>query len=208
MNNRKEGEDRGWRDGRILTTYLFTFLPLYLFNPNKMTTLKRPEAKESNSYFKKYVDQVDGDDFLNVLEETLPKTVAFLRSIPTTKWDFRYADGKWSVKEVLLHIIDTERIMAYRALRIARNDKTPLSGFEQDDYIPFVDAENRSPESLLEEYKAVRKASIELFRYFNNEMLNRIGTASGNAFSVRALGFVIAGHEAHHLKILKEKYID
>jgi hypothetical protein len=173
-----------------------------------MNTLKKPETNESASYFKRYIDQVDGGDFLKTLEEALPKTVAFLNSLDAEKWNYRYADRKWSVKEVLLHVIDTERIMAYRALRIARNDKTPLTGFEQDDYIPFVDAENRSPTSLIEEYKAVRKASIEMFRYFNDEMLNRIGTASGNPFSVRALGFIIAGHEAHHLKIVKERYLD
>ena len=172
------------------------------------TTLKRPEAKESSNYYILYVDQVDGNDFLKVLEEAMPKTVDFLNSLDAAKWDYRYADGKWSIKEVLLHMFDTERIMAYRALRIARNDKAPLQGFEQDEYIPFVDAENRSPESIIEEYKAVRKATIEMFRYFNDDMLNRVGTASGNPFTSRALGFVIAGHEAHHLKIVKERYLD
>ena len=171
------------------------------------TTLKRPEPKESNSYYAKYVEQVDGNNFMSALEMILPKTVVFLNSLDAAKWNYRYADGKWSIKEVMLHILDTERIMAYRALRIARNDKTPIPGFEQDDYIPFTDAENRSPASIIEEYKAVRKATIEMFRHFNDDMLSRVGTASGNPFTPRALGYIIAGHELHHLRIVKERYL-
>ncbi len=171
------------------------------------TTLKRPETKESNDYYKTYINQVDGDNFLNVLEESLPQTIAFLNSLDAEKWNYRYADGKWSIKEVMLHVIDTERIMAYRALRFARNDKTPLAGFDQDEYIPYVDAENRSAASIIEEYEAVRKASIQMFSYFNDEMLSSVGTASGNPFTTRALGFVIAGHEAHHLRIVRERYL-
>ncbi len=172
------------------------------------TTLKKPEAKESADYYKKYIGLVDGNDFLNVLEMLMSKTVTFLNALDAAKWNYRYAEGKWSIKEVMLHVLDTERIMTYRALCIARNDKTPLPGFEQDDYIPFMDTENRSPESIIEEYMAVRKATIEMFRYFNDDMLNRIGTASGNPFTPRSLGFVIAGHELHHMSIIRERYID
>ena len=170
-------------------------------------TLKRPEPKESNDYYKTYISKVVGDNFLNVLEMLVPKTVALLSSLDDSKWNYRYADGKWSIKEVMMHVVDTERIMAYRALRIARNDKTPMPGFEQDDYIPFTNAENRSPESIIAEYKAVRRATIELYKYFNDEMLSRVGTASGNSFTPRALGYVIAGHELHHLGILRERYL-
>ncbi len=171
-------------------------------------SLKRPEEKESNVYYKKYIDQVHSDNFLNVLENTKPDTLAFLNALEESKWNFRYAEDKWSIKEVMMHIIDTERIMAYRALRIARNDKTPLPGFEQDDYIPFTNAQNRTPASIIDEYLAVRRATTEMFRYFDDEMLNRMGTASGNPFTPRALGFIIAGHEAHHLRIVKERYFD
>ena len=171
------------------------------------TTLKRPEPKESNTYYTKYVNQVDGNDFLLALKMLMPKTVAFLNSLDASKWDYRYAEGKWSIKEVMLHIIDTERIMACRALRIASNDKTPMPGFEQDDYIPFTNASSRSPKSIIEEYTAVRKASIQLFEYFNDDMLNRVGTASGNSFTPRALGYIIAGHELHHLQIVKARYM-
>jgi len=172
------------------------------------TTLKRPETKESNDYYKIYINQVDGDNFLNVLEESLPQTIAFLHSLNPENWNYRYADNKWSIKEVMLHVIDTERIMAYRALRIARNDKTPLAGFDQDEYIPYVNAENRSPTSIIEEYKSVRNATIEMYKYFSDEMLSAAGTASGNPFTPRALGFVIAGHEKHHLRIVRERYLD
>ena len=172
------------------------------------TTLKKPEAKESADYYKKYIGLVDGNDFVRVLEMLMPKTAAFLNALDAAKWNYRYAEGKWSIKEVMLHVLDTERIMAYRALCIARNDKTPLPGFEQDDYIPFMDTENRSPKSIIEEYMAVRKATIEMFRYFNDDMLNRIGTASGNPCTPRALGYIIAGHELHHMSIIRERYLD
>ena len=171
-------------------------------------TLKKPEAKETSDYYKLYINKVAGDDYLKAMEETMHDTLALLTSLEDAKWDYRYAEGKWSIKEVLLHLIDTERIMTYRALRMARNDKTPLPGFEQDDYIPFVDADQRSPQSILDEYQAVRKATIEMFRYFNDDMLSRLGTASGNPFTPRALGFVIAGHDIHHMSIIRERYLD
>ncbi len=171
------------------------------------TTLKRPQPVESNTYYAKYVDQVEGNNFVLALEMLMPKTVAFLNSLDTAKWNYRYAAGKWSIKEVMIHILDTERVMAYRALRIARNDRTPMPGFEQDDYIPFTDAENRSPKSIIEEYTAVRKASIAMFKNFNDDMLSRVGTANGNPFTPRALGYIIAGHELHHMQIVRERYL-
>lgn len=171
------------------------------------TTLKRPGEKESNEYFRKYIQQVPQDDFLETLEKAASETTAFLKTLNDAQWNYRYAEGKWSVKEVWLHVIDTERVMAYRALRFARNDKTTLPGFEQDDYTPFTNAENRSPESILKEFNAVRNATLELFRNFNDEMLDRLGTANGSPFTPRALGFVIAGHEIHHLNIIKEIYL-
>lgn len=170
-------------------------------------TLKRPEAKESNAYYHKYIGLVSSDDFLKAMEKAMPETVAFLNTLNASQWDYRYAEGKWSIKEVMLHVIDTERIMAYRALRIARNDKTALPGFDENEYVPFADAENRSPKSIIEEYKAVRKSSIEMFRHFNDEMLGRFGSANGNPFTPRSLAFIIAGHEAHHLNIIKERYL-
>jgi hypothetical protein len=108
---------------------------------------------------------------------------------------------------VILHIIDTERIFAYRALRFSRNDQTPLAGFEQDEYIPFLDIQHRSPHSLIEEYKDNRKATITMFKYFSDEMMLRQGYAAGNPLTPLAIGFIIAGHEIHHLEIVKERYL-
>ncbi len=167
----------------------------------------RPLPKESDDYFKKYIGQVAGDDFLRVLEDQQADTHALLRTLPPEKWEYAYAPAKWTLKEVMIHLIDAERIFAYRALRIARNDKTPLPGFEQNDYIPYAHAASRSPESILAEYEAVRRASIELFKSFDEDALKRMGTASEKPFSVRALGFTIAGHEHHHLQVIREKYI-
>lgn len=134
-------------------------------------------------------------------------SVAFFQSIPKDKLDYRYQPQKWSVKDILLHIIDCERIFQYRALRISRNDKTPLPGFEEDDYAIYANASNRSLESLLGEYKAVRSSTISLFETFTQEQLLLIGNASGKDVSVRAIGFIILGHELHHIKIIKERYL-
>ncbi len=170
-------------------------------------TNRRPEDHESHDYFKLYINQVSGDDFLQTLKEVHHNSIEFYKKIPVEKWDYRYDEGKWSIKEVLIHILDTERIFAYRALRIARNDKTPLQGFEQDDYVPFYNVENRSITSLLDEFDALRRSTIAMFQNFDDAMLERMGTASEHPVSVRALAYMIAGHEIHHLRILRERYL-
>lgn len=121
--------------------------------------------------------------------------------------NFSYAQGKWTIAEVLIHLMDTERIFQYRALRFARNDKTELQGFDQDSYVPESQAPNRSRNDILEEFIAIRKSSIALFASLNDEMLLRSGLASGAKMSVRALGFVICGHQVHHFNILQERYL-
>ncbi len=171
------------------------------------TTLQRPDLNESSEYFRLYINKVAGNDIIAALSQGQKTMEQFCQQIPAEKWDFRYAEGKWTIREVLAHLIDTERIMAYRALRVARNDKTPMPGFEQDDYTRYSNANNRSPESLLAEYMSVRAASLALFLNFDDEMFGRIGTASGHPSSPRASAYVIAGHEIHHLAILKEKYL-
>ena len=133
--------------------------------------------------------------------------VSFYESIPLLKHDYAYAEGKWTVKDILLHIIDTERIFAYRALRIARQDKTPLAGFEQDDYVASGNAKARNLENLLQEYKFVRQSTIVLYRSFNLKALNAIGEASGSSISVRAMGYIITGHENHHNQVIEERYL-
>ena len=131
----------------------------------------------------------------------------FLKSIPSSKLNYRYSENKWTIKDIILHLIDAERIFSYRALRIARGDKTELQGFEEDDYVIEANAGERSLSSLLEEYKMVRNATICLFKSFNNEQMLRIGTASNSSISVRAIGIIIQGHEKHHLEIIKERYL-
>ncbi|MCR9290493.1 MAG: DinB family protein [Bacteroidetes bacterium] len=170
-------------------------------------TKKRPEANEYWDYYQTYTNKVEGNDALKTLTDAKSKTIAFLKNLSEKQWNYRYTDNKWSIKEVLLHIIDTERIFAYRALRIARNDKTPLMGFEQDDYIQYNYADNRSSESIIEEYESVRNATLTLFQSMNDESLAFSGTASENPATARALMFIMAGHEIHHLNILKERYL-
>ena len=134
-------------------------------------------------------------------------TSTLLKSWTAEQWDLRYEPGKWSLKEVFIHIMDTERIFAYRALRFARHDQTPLPGFEQDDYIPYLEVSNRSGHSIIEEYESTRRATLSMFKNFSADMMLYNGTASGNSLTPLAIGFIIAGHEIHHLDIVKERYL-
>lgn len=171
-----------------------------------MSIHRRPAAHESMEYSKTYIRKVNNTDFIRVLKQSLAKNLAKLQTLTDDQWNHRYATDKWTVKEVLIHILDTERIFAYRALRISRNDKLPMQGFEQNDYVPYYEVAQRSPTSLIEEYELLRRSTIALFKNMSTDMLNRLGTASGGSFSALALGFMIAGHEIHHWEILKEKY--
>jgi len=143
---------------------------------------------------------------LKHLKDNLKTTKEFILSLPKEKLIYRYAAGKWTIKEVLVHIIDDERIYAYRALRFARNDQTELPGFEQDDYARHSGANERSIKSILQEYTAVRKATIALFAGLPENAFTRTGVANNNLVSVRALAYHIAGHEMHHLNIIKQRY--
>jgi uncharacterized damage-inducible protein DinB len=165
------------------------------------------KASEYNPYYQSYINKTTVLDLKTGLKANKENVVFFLRSIPENKLDYRYTEGKWTIKEILLHIIDTERIFAYRALRIARKDQTPLPGFEQDDYVPESNANLRSFENLLDEYKAVREATITLFNTFGDDVLILTGTASNSPVSVRAMGFIIIGHENHHCDVIKERYL-
>ncbi len=169
--------------------------------------MRRPTSGEASDFYFRYINQVQEEYFLQALMDNAENTPIFLNQLSLSQWHHQYASGKWTIKEVILHVIDSERIFAYRALRIARGDQTPLPGFEQDDYVPLSNANERSPESIINEYKAVRNATLAMFKNFDEEMLNRIGTASDSPVSVLALGFIIAGHEQHHLNILKERYL-
>ena len=168
--------------------------------------MNRPEATEYADYYANYISKVPGSDVLSVLESQRLQMPQLFAGRSERDGSFRYAPGKWTVKEVLGHIADTERIFAYRALRIARDDKTPLPGFEQDDYVRSGAFGDRTLAGLAEEFGAVRTASILLLRSFNEEAWSRRGVASQKEVTVRALGFMMAGHQIHHRIILEERY--
>ena len=167
----------------------------------------RPTPEEYPIYFKAYVDAVPQDDMFAALESSAHELVNLLNGLSEEQLNFRYAEGKWSVKEMVGHILDAERIFAYRALRFSRNDQTELSAFEEDDYVPQSNATHRTRESLVEEFKAVRLSSILFFRSCTEEMLLRSGKANGREVSVRALGWMMAGHLLHHLRVIRERYV-
>ncbi len=166
----------------------------------------RPEPGEYAPYYDRYISLVPGSDILATLDSQRRQTVLLLSGREEEDGDFRYAPDKWNAKEVLGHLCDTERIFAYRALRIARADQTPIEGFEQDDYVRNGPFANRPLAEVIEDYIAVRRATITLFRNLDEAAWSRRGVANKNEMSVRALAYLIAGHELHHRRILEEKY--
>ncbi len=166
-----------------------------------------PEATEYNPYYGQYIQYLKGEDVLGALEKGVTSVNDLMASLTEEKLQSAYAEGKWTIKEVLQHIMDTERIFCNRALRFARNDKTELPGYEQDDYVPFSGANERNSMEMLREYNAIRQATITLFQGFSSEMLARVGVASRSNMSVRAIAHVLAGHERHHLQVIKERYL-
>lgn len=165
-----------------------------------------PDLTTVPPFYQGYVQLVKDNDLFYNLEQSAKITQQLLAKIPETKGTYSYAPGKWTIKELLCHMIDTERIFAYRALRFARNDKTPLHGFEENDYAPEANAHNRTVASIAAEMERLRQTTIDLYRSFTPEMLHRTGTANNTAMSVLNLGFVISGHETHHRNVLGERY--
>lgn len=166
------------------------------------------QPSETVSYFQNYISQVSEEYTLQEeLEISLHRFIKFVQNIPMDKMDYRYDKGKWTIKDIIQHLIDAERIFVYRALRFARNDKTDLPGFEENDYVIEAKANNRTIMQLLTEMSAVREATLLLFKTFSEEQLMRIGTANNNPISVRAIGFVIIGHQNHHQKVFEERYL-
>jgi hypothetical protein len=171
------------------------------------STTTRPQPTEYLPYYERYVSLVPAGDILEILTRQLDSTLALLRSIPEERAGFRYAPDKWSIKELLGHVIDGERIFAYRALRFARNDRTQLAGFEQDDYIRNATFDEGKLSDLADEFEHVRRGNLLMLRHLSDAAWERRGVASDAEVSVRALVFIIAGHELHHLNVLKEKYL-
>jgi len=168
--------------------------------------MKRPLVEEYPLFYKGYVDTVS-DDVLTELEQQIESFPALLRNVPLEKASFAYAEGKWTIKELVGHVIDTERIMAYRALRIARNDTTPLPGFDENNYVSNAHFDDRSLESLAHEFAALRKANMYLIRSLNDLEIAHTGISNEKPISVRALIFIMAGHVNHHAAILKQRYL-
>jgi hypothetical protein len=169
-------------------------------------TIARPQPGEYSPYYDHYISLVADNDILRTLEEQRRQMMLALSGRSEADGDFRYAPDKWSAKEVLGHVCDTERIFAYRALRIARADATPMEGFEQDDYVRNGPFAYRPLADLIEDYIAVRRATVSLLRSLDEAAWSRRGIANKNEVSVRGLAYIIAGHELHHRRILEEKY--
>jgi hypothetical protein len=175
--------------------------------PMQMSATNRPQPDEYNPYYERYTSLVDTTAICTTLERQGQETIALLSGIGEERGGFRYAPDKWSIKELLGHVIDTERIFAYRALRIARCDRTPMAGFEQDDYIRNAQFDELTLAGLIEEFQAVRRSTTLLFNHICTEAWTRRGVANGNEITVRAIAWIIAGHELHHRSILREKYL-
>ncbi len=169
--------------------------------------MQRPKPGDYASYYQTYIDEVIGDDGLKILLEQYESTKEFYSSLSEKEGIISYAEGNWTVKEVIGLITARERVMAYRALCIARGEKQPLPGFEQNDYVIEANFNKRIITDLVEEFCKVRESTIALFNGLEEEKLNHRGTASGKEVTVRALLFIILGHCAHHIKILKTKYL-
>ncbi len=167
----------------------------------------RPAPTEFADFYGGYVAAVPDGDLLQVLEAQGKATIALVEAVPESRGNFAYAPGKWTLKDVLCHIADGERVFSYRALRIARGDQTPLASFDENAWVPEAAAAARTMKDLAEELAAVRASTLALLRHLPAESVTRTGTASGRTISVRALAWIIAGHERHHLRIIRERYL-
>jgi hypothetical protein len=174
--------------------------------PPSALVIGRPNPGEYAPYYDRYISLVPGSDILDTLDAQRRETMLLLCGREESDGDYRYGPDKWTAKEVLGHICDTERVFAYRALRISRGDRTPIEGFEQDDYVRNGPFAQRPFSELVEDYIAVRRAALTLFRNLDEAAWMRRGVANNNEVSVRAIAYTIAGHELHHRRILDEKY--
>jgi len=158
-------------------------------------------------YYHKYINLAISDDLKTALEKHQIELISFLKDIPKKKWNYRYAEGKWSIKEVVQHIIDAERVFTYRALCFARKDQTPLPSFDENIFAANSKADDRSKKDLLKELKAVQASSAQMFESFDEEHLNQTGIASEKSTYVKGIAYIVFGHSLHHKNILKERYL-
>jgi hypothetical protein len=189
---------------------IITFKKIFIFaRTNIHKSIDMIPKNEYAPYFKNYMQLVSKDDksIIEYLVASQKEFESLLRNLPKEKHEFSYSEGKWTMKELIQHIIDTERVFCHRALCFARNDKTSLPGFDQDIFVDYANSNARNYYDLLDEMAIVREGSILLFKSFSKEALLRIGIGSGNEMSVRALGYLFSGHQIHHLNIVKERYL-
>ncbi len=171
------------------------------------TVIERPRADEHSPYYAKYIASVPEGDLVELLREQIGETVELLQNVSADRANYAYAPDKWTIKEVVGHLADVERVMAYRALSFARADKADLPGFDENAWVPTANFAARTLPDLLEEFQAVRAATIEFVRHLGPEELTRRGSANQNDVSVRALLYIVAGHERHHAELLRERYL-
>ena len=173
----------------------------------EIPNIEPPKANEYAAFYANYITKVGEENVLEVLLDSQKSTKRLFSKISERKGNYRYADDKWSIKEVLGHIIDVERIMVYRALRFYRKDKHELAGFNDEEYVTNANYGDRKLSDMLKEFETVRQATLTLFESFETEKLNRAGMASGYLMSVKALMYVVAGHEIHHISVLNDRYL-
>jgi hypothetical protein len=176
-------------------------------NLERQSTMQRPARGEYADYYHQYIEKVGDGDIGDILEAQRQDFVSRVKGIPAALGDHRYAEGKWSVKEVVGHVIDVERVFGYRMMAFARGDKTPLPSMEQDEYAAGGKFGARTLEDLAEEFSHLRSSHLTLIRSLDDEVSARTGTASGFEFTVRAIAYVLAGHAEHHLGVLAERYL-
>jgi uncharacterized damage-inducible protein DinB len=171
------------------------------------TATARPGADEHSPFYGRYIQRVPDGDLVSILREQIAGSAALFRNVPPDRADFAYAPGKWTLKQVAGHMIDVERVMSYRALRFAHNDATELPGFEENDWVANSNFAARTLSDLADEYEAVRAATVHFAKHLDADALVRRGTANGQGLSVRALLYIIAGHELHHIALVRERYL-
>ncbi|HEY0030382.1 MAG TPA: DinB family protein [Bacteroidia bacterium] len=169
--------------------------------------MKRPQSSEYAAFYEGYISLVKNENIIKGMQDQILDLQSLISNVPNDKEDHAYAAGKWTIKEVIGHIIDTERIMAYRAFRMSRKDKTQLSGFDENAFISNSNFNDRTLYDLAHEFALVRESNIALFKSFTEEMINEIGNANGKEISVRALLYIIVGHTIHHMNVVREKYL-
>ncbi len=169
--------------------------------------VKDISSEEYHHYFKPYIEKVGNKPLLKSLRKGKKETISFFKKIPKKKLEYRYEEEKWTIKDILLHLVDAERAFNYRALQFARSKEANLEGFDENEFVSNANANSRSVKSLLREYKTVRNSTIQLYKSFSKETLKRVGIANNTSLSVRAAGFLVCGHEIHHKQIIKERYL-